>query len=78
MEVPGDCLHVSKCDGHLWAGPEGGSGELQAPDRGPTSLMSFYDKVSCLVDEGKVLDAFYLEFSILDVSEVLRAMELGR
>ncbi|TRZ24649.1 hypothetical protein HGM15179_002477 [Zosterops borbonicus] len=66
MEVPGDFLQVSKCDAHLQEGPETGSGELQAPGRGLTSLMSFYDKVTSLVDEGKALDAMYLEFSVLD------------
>jgi len=28
-----------------------------------TSLISFYDQVTCLVDEGKAVDVAYLEFS---------------
>ncbi|GAB0177995.1 mitochondrial enolase superfamily member 1 [Grus japonensis] len=28
-----------------------------------TSLISFYDKVTCLVDEGKAVDVVYLDFS---------------
>lgn len=28
-----------------------------------TILISFYDKVTCLVDEGKFLDVVYLDFS---------------
>ncbi|KAK4832552.1 hypothetical protein QYF61_024052 [Mycteria americana] len=28
-----------------------------------TNLISFYDKVTCLVDEGKAVDVVYLEFS---------------
>ncbi|GAB0203757.1 mitochondrial enolase superfamily member 1 [Grus japonensis] len=28
-----------------------------------TNLISFYDKVTCLVDEGKVVDAVFLDFS---------------
>ena len=27
------------------------------------NLISFYDKVTCLVDEGKALDVVYLDFS---------------
>ena len=29
----------------------------------PTNLISFYDKVTCLVDEGKAVDVVYLDFS---------------
>ena len=28
-----------------------------------TNLISFYDKVTCLVDEGKAVDVVYLDFS---------------
>ena len=28
-----------------------------------TNLISFYDKVTCLVDEGKAVDVLYLDFS---------------
>ena len=28
-----------------------------------TNLISFYDKVTCLVDEGKVVNIVYLDFS---------------
>ena len=28
-----------------------------------TNLISFYDKVTCLVDEGQVVDVVYLDFS---------------
>jgi len=28
-----------------------------------TNLISFYDKVTALVDEGKVVDAAFLDFS---------------
>ena len=28
-----------------------------------THLISFYDKVICLVDEGKAVDVVYLDFS---------------
>ena len=28
-----------------------------------TNLISFYDKVTCLVDEGKAVDMIYLDFS---------------
>ena len=28
-----------------------------------TNLILFYDKVTCLVDEGKAVDVVYLEFS---------------
>jgi len=28
-----------------------------------TNLISFYDQVSCLVDEGKAVDVIYLDFS---------------
>ena len=28
-----------------------------------TNLISFYDRVTCLVDEGKALDIIYLDFS---------------
>ena len=29
-----------------------------------TNLISFYDKVTCLVDEGKAVDVVYLHFSL--------------
>ena len=28
-----------------------------------TNLISFYDKVTCLVDEGQAVDVIYLDFS---------------
>jgi len=28
-----------------------------------TNLISFYDQVTCLVDEGKAVDIFYMDFS---------------
>jgi len=28
-----------------------------------TSLISFYDQMTCLVDEGKAVDVVYLDFS---------------
>ena len=28
-----------------------------------TNLISFYDKVTCLVDEGKAVDVVYLDYS---------------
>ena len=28
-----------------------------------TNLISFYDQVNCLVDEGKAVDVVYLDFS---------------
>jgi len=29
-----------------------------------TNLISFYDRVTCLVDEGKAVDVVYLDFSM--------------
>ena len=31
--------------------------------KGGSCLISFYDRVNCLVDEGKAVDVFYLDFS---------------
>ena len=42
-----------------------------------TNLISFYDLVTCLVDEGKAVDVVYLDFSKAFVSHSILLQKLA-